>query len=107
MPDPADLAEQGMPADMPKGALPKGLPPGRALVKYPLRMALNPFIADIGNLLPDLISGSALVAVVLSLPTTGPVESSAENFPSAIAIDVFGPGVPSSGTNRITPFGNG
>ncbi len=34
---------------------------------------MNPFIADIGNLLPDLISGSALVAVVLSLPTTGPV----------------------------------
>jgi peptide/nickel transport system permease protein len=51
----------------------KGLPPGRALVKYPLRMSLNPFIADIGNLLPDLISGSALVAVVLSLPTTGPI----------------------------------
>lgn len=51
----------------------KGLPPGRALVKYPLRMALNPFISDIGNLLPDLISGSALVSVVLSLPTTGPV----------------------------------
>ncbi|MCS7266685.1 MAG: ABC transporter permease [Geminicoccaceae bacterium] len=51
----------------------KGLPPGRALVKYPLRMALNPFIADIGNLLPEFISGSALVSVVLSLPTTGPV----------------------------------
>lgn len=51
----------------------KGLPPGRALVKYPLRMALNPFIADIGNLLPELISGSALVAVVLSLPTNGPI----------------------------------
>ena len=51
----------------------KGLPPGRALVKYPLRMALNPFIADIGNLLPEFISGSALVAVVLSLPTTGPI----------------------------------
>jgi peptide/nickel transport system permease protein len=51
----------------------KGLPPGKALVKYPLRMALNPFIADIGNLLPELISGSALVAVVLGLQTTGPV----------------------------------
>ena len=51
----------------------KGLPPGRALVKYPLRMALNPFIADIGNLLPELISGSVLVAVVLGLPTTGPI----------------------------------
>jgi peptide/nickel transport system permease protein len=36
-------------------------------------MSLNPFIADIGNLLPEFISGSALVAVVLSLPTTGPI----------------------------------
>ena len=36
-------------------------------------MALNPFIADIGNLLPEFISGSALVSVVLSLPTTGPM----------------------------------
>lgn len=51
----------------------KGLPPGRALVKYPLRMSLNPFIADIGNLLPDLISGSVLVSIVLDLPTTGPI----------------------------------
>jgi len=51
----------------------KGCSPGRALIKYPLRMALNPFIADIGNLLPEFISGSALVSVVLSLPTTGPV----------------------------------
>jgi peptide/nickel transport system permease protein len=51
----------------------KGLKPGRALVKYPLRMAINPFIADIGNLLPEFISGAALVSVVLSLPTTGPV----------------------------------
>ena len=51
----------------------KGLPPWKALAKYPLRMSLNPFIADIGNLLPEFISGSALVAVVLSLPTTGPI----------------------------------
>jgi peptide/nickel transport system permease protein len=51
----------------------KGLPPGRLLLKYPLRMALNPFIADIGNLLPQVISGAAIVAVVLSLPTTGPM----------------------------------
>ena len=50
----------------------KGLPPLRAL-KYPLRMALNPFIADIGNLLPQIISGATIVAVVLSLPTTGPL----------------------------------
>jgi len=51
----------------------KGLPPGRLLLKYPLRMALNPFIADIGSLLPQVISGAAIVSVVLSLPTTGPM----------------------------------
>jgi peptide/nickel transport system permease protein len=51
----------------------KGLPPFRALVKYPLRMALNPFISDIGSLLPQVISGAAIVSVVMSLPTTGPM----------------------------------
>lgn len=49
----------------------KGLPPGRLLIKYPLRMALNPFIADIGNLLPQVISGAAIVSVVLGLDTSG------------------------------------
>jgi peptide/nickel transport system permease protein len=51
----------------------KGLPPGRALLKYPLRIALNPFISDIGSLLPQVISGSVIVSIVLSLPTTGPM----------------------------------
>ena len=51
----------------------KGMPPFSLLVKYPLRMSLNPFIADIGNLLPSVISGSAIVAVVLSLQTSGPM----------------------------------
>src|ERR687895_1791463 len=51
----------------------KGLPPFKALTKYPLRMSLNPFIADIGNLLPQVISGAAIVSIVLSLPTTGPL----------------------------------
>ncbi|MBM3502660.1 MAG: ABC transporter permease [Alphaproteobacteria bacterium] len=51
----------------------KGLSPGRLLMKYPLRMSLNPFIADIGNILPHIISGAAIVSVVLSLPTTGPM----------------------------------
>lgn len=55
----------------------KGLPPVRLLVKYPLRMALNPFVADIGNLLPQVVSGAAIVSVVLSLPTTGPMLLSA------------------------------
>jgi peptide/nickel transport system permease protein len=51
----------------------KGLPPGRLLVKYPLRMSLNPFISDIGSLLPEVISGAVIVSVVMSLPTTGPM----------------------------------
>lgn len=51
----------------------KGLPPGRVLWKYPLRMAVNPFIADIGSLLPQIVSGAAVVSIVLSLPTTGPM----------------------------------
>jgi peptide/nickel transport system permease protein len=55
----------------------KGLHPFRLLVKYPLRMSLNPFIADIGNLLPQLVSGAAIVSVVLSLPTSGPMLLSA------------------------------
>ena len=49
----------------------KGLPPFRLLVKYPLRMSLNPFISDIGDLLPQVISGAVIVSVVLNLPTTG------------------------------------
>ena len=51
----------------------KGLTPSRALLKYPFRMSLNPFVADIGNLLPHLVSGSVLVSLVLSLPTVGPL----------------------------------
>jgi peptide/nickel transport system permease protein len=51
----------------------KGLPPMKLLFKYPLRMALNPFISDIGSLLPHVISGAAIVSVVMSLPTTGPM----------------------------------
>ncbi|HSB82432.1 MAG TPA: ABC transporter permease [Candidatus Methylomirabilis sp.] len=51
----------------------KGLSPIRLLLKYPLRIALNPFISDIGSLLPHVISGSIIVSIVLSLPTTGPI----------------------------------
>lgn len=55
----------------------KGLPQGRLLVKYPLRVAINFLVSDIGHILPHIISGSELVAIVLSLPTTGPVLISA------------------------------
>ncbi|WP_350334191.1 ABC transporter permease [Coralliovum pocilloporae] len=51
----------------------KGLSNGKLLFKYPLRMALNPFVADIGNLIPSLVSGSVIVSVVLNLPTVGPI----------------------------------
>ncbi len=54
-------------------ALAKGLPTRRALLKYPLRMSLNPFIADIGSILPELLSGSIIVSVVLDLQTTGQI----------------------------------
>jgi peptide/nickel transport system permease protein len=51
----------------------KGLHPFRVLVKYPLRMSLNFFISDIGSILPAVISGAEITAVVLSLETTGPL----------------------------------
>ncbi|NVP54177.1 ABC transporter permease [Mycoplana rhizolycopersici] len=51
----------------------KGMGPFRALVKYPLRMSLNFFISDIGSILPQIISGAEITAIVLSLETTGPM----------------------------------
>ena len=54
-------------------ALAKGLGPVRLVIKYPLRIAINPFISTVGWMLPHLISGSAITSVVLSLPTTGPL----------------------------------
>ena len=51
----------------------KGLSEGKLLRKYPLRLSLNFFVADIGNMLPGIISGAEIVAVVMSLPTTGPI----------------------------------
>jgi peptide/nickel transport system permease protein len=51
----------------------RGLSETRLVWKYPVRMALAPFVADIGNLLPALVSGSVIVSVVMSLPAIGPV----------------------------------
>ena len=51
----------------------RGLGETRALVKYPLRVALNPFVSKLGWELPDLVSGATITAIVLSLPTTGPL----------------------------------
>ncbi|MGE0845598.1 MAG: ABC transporter permease [Flavobacteriaceae bacterium] len=51
----------------------KGLHPFKALIKYPLRMSLNFFVSDIGSILPAIISGAEVTAIVLSLETTGPL----------------------------------
>jgi ABC-type dipeptide/oligopeptide/nickel transport system permease component len=51
----------------------KGVRPMKLLWKYPVRLALNPFISGIGGIFPMLISGGAIVAIVLSLPMVGPV----------------------------------
>lgn len=51
----------------------KGLPESWLIVKYPLRHALNPFVSDLNGIFVDLVSGSTIVAVVLSLQTTGPL----------------------------------
>lgn len=51
----------------------RGVPERHLVLKYPLRVAMNPFISTIGWILPALVSGEVIVAKVLSLPTTGPV----------------------------------
>ena len=51
----------------------KGLPETRLLVKYPLRLALNPFVSSLNGIFVDLVSGATIVSVVLSLQTTGPL----------------------------------
>jgi ABC-type dipeptide/oligopeptide/nickel transport system permease component/ABC-type transport system substrate-binding protein len=51
----------------------KGLSETRLLLKYPVRLALNPLISSVGGQFPDLVSGGAIVAIVLSLPMVGPV----------------------------------
>ena len=50
----------------------KGMMSWRIILKYPVRVAVNPLISTIGYLLPALFSGSVIVSVVLSLPTLGP-----------------------------------
>lgn len=51
----------------------KGVTSWKLIVKYPVRVAINPLISTVGYLLPSLVSGSVIVSVVLSLPTLGPV----------------------------------
>ena len=51
----------------------KGMPEWKLILKYPVRLALNPLVSTLGYLLPVLMSGSVIVSVVLSLPTEGPL----------------------------------
>jgi ABC-type dipeptide/oligopeptide/nickel transport system permease component/ABC-type transport system substrate-binding protein len=51
----------------------KGVRPLKLLLKYPVRLALNPFVSGIGSIFPQLVSGGAIVAIVLSLPMVGPL----------------------------------
>ena len=51
----------------------RGLAESRVIMKYPVRVALNPFVSTIGYLLPYVVSGSIIVSLVLSLPTVGPL----------------------------------
>ncbi|MEO8178786.1 MAG: ABC transporter substrate-binding protein [Deltaproteobacteria bacterium] len=52
----------------------RGVRPLKLLFKYPVRVALNPFVSGIGQLFPQLVSGGAIVGIVLSLPIVGPLQ---------------------------------
>jgi len=52
----------------------KGLSEFQALIQYPVRVALNPWISSVGWILPGLVGGATIISVVLSLPTTGPMQ---------------------------------
>ncbi len=51
----------------------KGLKRNRLIWKYPVRVALNPFVSSAGLQLPDLVNGGTIIGVVMSLPTAGPM----------------------------------
>lgn len=55
----------------------KGLDENKLMIKYPLRMAMIPIIGNIGMMLAALISGEAIIGIVLNLPTLGPLMLSA------------------------------
>ena len=62
----------------------KGLNETKLVMKYPTRVALNPFVSTMGWALPQLVSGSIIVSVVLSLPTTGPLLLRAASDPGHV-----------------------
>ena len=62
----------------------KGVAEGKLLFRYPVRMAINPIVSTVGWQLPRIVSGETIVAIVLSLPTTGPLL-----FKALISQDMF------------------
>ena len=68
----ANLLDE-LPQPYVESARASGLSETKVVLKYPVRIALSPFVSTIGWMLPSLISGTTIVAIVLSLPTTGPL----------------------------------
>ena len=62
----------------------KGVSERVLLFKYPVRIAINPIVSTIGWTLPSIVSGETITAIVLSLPTTGPLL-----FRALLAQDMF------------------
>lgn len=62
----------------------RGVPEVSVILKYPVRVALNPMASQIPFILPQLVGGSIIVSVVLSLPTVGPLL-----YKALIALDMF------------------
>lgn len=54
-------------------AIAKGVKPFKLLIKYPVRLAINPFISGIGGLFPSMLSGGSITAIILALPMIGPL----------------------------------
>jgi len=54
-------------------AIAKGVKPFKLLIKYPVRLAINPFISGIGGLFPQMLSGGSITAIILALPMIGPL----------------------------------
>ena len=54
-------------------AVMKGLNYFHLIIKYPVRLAINPIISTVGFILPTVVSGSIIVSIVLNLPTVGPL----------------------------------
>jgi len=68
----ANLLDE-LPQPYVEAARASGLSETQTVLKYPVRIAMSPFVSTIGWMLPGLISGTTIVAIVLSLPTTGPL----------------------------------